>query len=93
MKKNYSLPFAILVGFVLIISSIACHRRSAADDETPDTSGYRPEATPATPYERDVKYVRDGHFVNIWVFRRKDDKPLTPEDSQVLRTNASRVVD
>jgi hypothetical protein len=86
----------IVLGIILTalaFSSTACHRRAASDDETPDTSSYRPESTPATQFERDLKYVRDGHFINIWIFSRKDGKPLTAEDSQVLRTNAPRVVD
>ncbi|MGZ8846091.1 MAG: hypothetical protein ACXW3C_06465, partial [Pyrinomonadaceae bacterium] len=44
------------------ISFTACRRGASTDDETPDTSTYRPESTPATQFERDLKYVRDGHF-------------------------------
>jgi hypothetical protein len=77
----------------VVVTSAACHRRAASDDETPDTSTYRPESTPASQYERDLKYIRDGHFNNVWVFTRKDGKPFTSEDSQVLRTSAPRVVD
>lgn len=72
----------------------ACHRRGASsDDGTPDTSTYRPESTPATQFERDLKYIRDGHFTYVWIFSRKDGKALTPDDSEALRTNASKVVD
>ena len=72
----------------------ACHRRGASsDDETPDTSTYRPLPTPATQFERDLKYIRDGHFTYVWIFSRKDGKELTPDDSQALRTNAPKVVD
>src|SRR5262245_53147785 len=93
MNKNFSLSFVIVIGFALAVSFAGCHRRAASDDETPDTSTYRPEATPATQYERDLKFVRDGHLVNVWIFSRKDGKTLTSEDSEVLRTNAPRVVD
>ena len=76
------------------VSFTGCHRRGASsDDETPDTSTYRPETTPATQFERDLKYIRDGHFAYVWIFSRKDGKELTPEDSEALRTNAPRVVD
>ena len=85
------IPFA-LASMLFLMSFSACHRRGA-DDETPDTSTYRPEATPATQFERDLKYIRDGHFTYVWIFSRKDGKALTPEDSQVLRKNASKVVD
>src|ERR1041385_8107294 len=85
--------FVVVTAALLIVSFASCRRRAASEDETPDTSTYRPESTPATQYERDLKYIRDGHFVNIWVFSRKDGKALTADDSQALRTNAPRVVD
>jgi len=93
MNNNSSVSLVIVMGFALAVSSAGCHRRATSDDETPDTSTYRPESTPATQYERDLKYVRDGHFVNVWIFSRKDGQALTAEDSQVLRTSAPRVVD
>ena len=95
-KKMFTSKRIIGVALILIaviIISAACHRRAVSDDETTDTSTYRPESTPATQYERDLKYIRDGHFNNVWVFTRKDGKPFTSEDSQVLRTSAPRVVD
>ena len=87
--------FIILTVIVTLASlAFSCHRRGAsADDETPDTSAYRPESTPATQFERDLKYIREGHFTYIWIFSRKDGKELTPDDSQALRTNAPKVVD
>ena len=75
------------------IAFSACRRGASSDDETPDTSTYRPESTPATQFERDLKYIRDGHFAYVWIFSRKDGKELTPEDSDALRTNAPKVVD
>ena len=91
MRKKYYL--SLLIMLALFGSVTGCRRRATSEDETPDTSTYRPEATPATQYERDLKYIRDGHFVNVWIFSRKDGKAFTSEDSQVLRTNAPRVVD
>ena len=85
------IPFA-LASMLFLMSFSACHRRGA-DDETPDTSAYRPESTPATQFERDLKYIRGGHFTYIWIFSRKDGRELTPDDSQALRTNAPKVVD
>ena len=83
----------IVVAGLLLSSLSGCRRSSSSADETPDTSTYRPEATPATQFERDLKFIRDGHFSHIWVFSRKDGKELTKEDSAALRTNAPRVVD
>ena len=93
MKRKYTLCFAIIIGLVLLGSSTACHRRATSDDDTPDTSTYRAEPTPATQFERDLKYVREGHFLYVWIFSRKDGKPLASEDSEALRTNAPKVVD
>src|SRR5438132_13472708 len=92
MRKRFQASSVILLTLVLTTGLWGCHRKSA-DDETPDTSTYRPESTPATQFERDLKYVRDGHFTHVWIFSRKDGKQLTKEDSEVLRTNAPKVVD
>lgn len=93
MTTRNGILMLIVVAIVASFSSLACHRRAATEDETPDTSTYRPEATPATQFERDLKYIRDGHFAYVWVFSRKDGKPLASEDSEALRTNAPKVVD
>lgn len=93
--KRFSIrfPAAIVLAVSLLTPFTACRRGASSDDETPDTSTYRPEATPATQFERDLKYVRDGHFNYVWIFSRKDGKELTKEDSEALRTNAPKVVD
>jgi hypothetical protein len=75
------------------ISFTACRRGASSDDETPDTSTYRPLATPATEFEQRLKEVRDGHFQHVWVFTRLDGKEFTADDSSVLHTNAPKVVD
>lgn len=71
----------------------ACRRTSSDVEGPPDTSTYRPLPTPATEFEQKLKVVRDGHFQFVWVFRRLDGKEFTPGDSEILRTNAPRVVD
>jgi hypothetical protein len=95
MKKVFVRSLTAIVVTALTVSSFsACHRNGSANDQTPDTSTYRPPAaTPATQFERDMKFIRDGHFTHVWVFSRKDGKELTSEDSDALRTNAPKVVD
>lgn len=94
MRQSFVRFITLALSGLLLLGSLAgCKRRGAAEDETPDTSTYRPESTPATQFERDLKYIRDAHFVYVWIFSRKDGKPLTSEDSDVLRTNAPKVVD
>lgn len=86
----------IAIGTVIAAISIGasgCRRTSSDDDGPPDTSTYRPLPTPATEFEQKLKDVRDGHFQFVWVFRRLDGKEFTSEDSEILRTNAPRVVD
>ena len=86
----------ITIGTVIGAISIGgggCRRQSSEVEGPPDTSTYRPLPTPATEFEQKLKVVRDGHFQFVWVFRRLDGKEFTPEDSEILHTNAPRVVD
>jgi len=57
------------------------------------TASAVPSASPLTDFEEALRYVRNGQYTYVWVFSRKDGKPLQPEDSAFLRTNASQVVD
>jgi hypothetical protein len=52
-----------------------------------------PQQSPLTDFERDLGYVRNGLFTYIWVFSRKDGKPLDKDDAEFLRKNAPQVVD
>jgi hypothetical protein len=94
MKSSFVRSAIATVATALLLTSFgACRRTTSSDDETPDTSTYRPESTPATEFEQKLKVVRDAHFKYVWVFSRLDGRPFTPEDSQVLHTNAPKVVD
>ncbi len=94
MKSSFVRSATATVATALLLTSFgACRRTTSSDDETPDTSTYRPESTPATEFEQKLKVVRDAHFKYVWVFSRLDGRPFTPEDSQVLHTNAPKVVD
>ena len=85
------------LGCILVIAAslslTSCRRQRSDDEGPPDTSTYRPLPTPATEFEQKLKDVRDAHFKHVWVFRRLDGKEFTSEDSEILRTNAPRVVD
>ena len=52
-----------------------------------------PAPSPLVGFEKDLQYIRNGQYTYVWVFSRKDGKPLQPEDSIFLRTNAPQVVD
>lgn len=67
--------------------------RAAAPSSSPETPAAAPAGTPLTGFEKDLQYVRNGGFSYIWIFSRKDGKPLDKEDGAFLRTNAPQVVD
>ena len=94
MRTSRTQTSALILASAISLSAFAgCHQRStASNDETPDNSTYRPEQTPATQFERDLKYVRDGHFTHVWVFTRLDGREFTKDDGEFLKTNAPRVV-
>jgi hypothetical protein len=92
-KMKNSVITIFVATTLLVATSSGCRKRTNSEEEAPDTSTYHPEATPATQFERDMKYIRDAHFAYVWVFSRRDGKEFTKEDSEALRTNAPGVVD
>jgi hypothetical protein len=75
----------------------ACGGASRSDvivsGPSPSSSAVRSPSLPLTGFEKDLQYIRNGQYSYIWVFSRKDGKPLEPADSTFLRTNAPQVVD
>ena len=84
---------AIALATTAAFSCSGCRRSASSEDDTPDTSTYRPLATPTTEFEQKLKIVRDAHFQYVWVFTRIDGKEFTSDDTQLLHTNAPKVVD
>ncbi len=83
-----------VAGALLITCFNGCkHPASSTTDEAPDTSTSKPVPTPKTEFEQKLKFVRDAHFTYVWVFTRKDSAVFTKEDTEILHTNASNVVD
>lgn len=52
-----------------------------------------PVGSPLTGFEKDMQYIRNGGYTYVWIFSRKDGKPLDKDDGAFLRTNAPQVVD
>ena len=50
-------------------------------------------STPQTEFEKDMQFIRNGQFSYVWIFSRKDGKPLDAADADFLRTNAPQVMD
>ncbi len=65
----------------------------ASPASSPDAPAAAPSSSPLTGFEKDLQYVRNGGFTYVWIFSRKDGKPLDKEDGAFLRTNAPQVVD
>ena|SRR5689334_5141633 len=93
--RNPRLAF-LLVGFVSLVWSACASappNNNNAPSPEPSTAAATPQSSPLTGFEKDLKYIRDGGYTYVWVFSRKDKKPLDKDDSAFLRTNAPQVVD
>ncbi len=87
------------IGLVLLATIFA----AGCGGGSPSVSNTGPAASPATApspapspltgFERDLQFIRNGGFSYVWVFSRKDGKPLDKDDGVFLRTNAPQVVD
>ena len=93
MRRYLQIGLALIITCPTSAFFTGCRRGPSSDDETPDTSTYRPLPTPATEFEQKLKIIQDAHFQHIWVFTRIDGKEFTSEDSDILHTNAPKVVD
>ncbi len=80
---------------VAAISLTSCSRGStnSASPSGPTDAQSSPAPSPKTGFEADLEYVRRGQYTYVWVFSRKDGKPLDKDDGAFLRTNAPQVVD
>src|SRR5437879_4281694 len=90
VRKRFVCLIAVALGLA------ACNGENtntspAAANESPTAQS---SPTPAkTGFEADLDYVRKGQYTYVWVFSRKDGKPLDKDDGAFLRTNAPQVVD
>lgn len=86
-------------GLILLLglglSLTACNGSAPGNANTVTTSATPavPAPSPLTGFEKDLQYIRNGQYTYVWIFSRKDGKPLEPSDSVFLRTNAPQVVD
>jgi hypothetical protein len=81
----------------ILLSLMACNGTPPAANNTPSPEpSSAPAASPTAPltgFEKDLQYIRNGGYTYVWVFSRKDKKPLDKDDGAFLRTNAPQVVD
>ena len=85
----------IFVAVVLLFagcgSSAPTNTSTSTPTETPVAAA--PSPSPQTEFEKDLQFIRNGGYTYIYIFSRKDGKPLEPTDSAFLRTNAPQIVD
>src|SRR5688500_19645416 len=80
----------------LLLLALLFAQCGGAATNTNSNQGAATAASPAAPltgFEKDLQSIRNGQFGYIWVFSRKDGKPLDKDDSAYLRVNAPQVVD
>ena len=80
---------------VILVASISLNSCSNGNTNSGGSAGAQssPAPSPKSGLEADLAYVRKGQFTYVWVFSRKDGKPLDPDDGAFLKTNAPQVVD
>src|SRR5688572_29644163 len=80
---------------VLVVGLSSGCSQGGAGSSGPEATTAQPSApsAPLTGFERDLQFIRNGEFSYVWVFSRKDGKPLDKDDGAYLRSNAPQVVD
>lgn len=91
--KNKCLLILVLALLVSGCGGETSNSNSAATPAPANAPAPSPSGTPLTGFEKDLQYVRNGGFTYLWIFSRKDGKPLDKDDGAFLRTNAPQVVD
>ena len=86
-------PLGLVVALLFAGCSSAPPANTNSNSSTAAASPAASAPSPLTGFEKDLQYIRNGQYTYIWVFSRKDGKPLEPSDSAFLRTNAPQVVD
>jgi hypothetical protein len=92
--SNAQLASAAVVFSTLVITG--CGNNTSTNSNSTSNEPVVIASSPApakTGFEADLDYIRKGQYTYIWVFSRKDGKPLDKEDGDFLRKNAPQVVD
>ena len=89
MSKQF-LSF-VLIFFAVI--SVGCRKTDTETTNADQPTPTKPPPSPLTGFDADLQFIKNGGYTYIYVFSRKDGKPLEQDDSQYLRTNAPQMVD
>jgi hypothetical protein len=95
IEKRHQIYLALFLLGLIAAGFASCHQaKTNPVDSTDSSAPHRsPEPTPKSDFERDLQFIRNGQFTHVWIFSRKDGKPLDKEDGDYLRKNATQVVD
>lgn len=97
MKNNSLFKLcATLAMIVMFVAFSSCKRNPVTTAATPAESSpsqTKPEPAPGTNFEHDLQYVRNSQFTYVWIFSRKDGRPLDKDDGAFLKANAPQVID
>lgn len=88
MKRKLSTSLLALL-LLSAIAVTACNRVNQTSSDPPPP----PPPAPKTEFEEKLEWVRKGQYTYVWVFSRKDEKPIDKDDAAYLRENAPQVVD
>lgn len=93
-KPSYPTLFIVLASGLLLLGCAKNGTNTSANSSTESSPAQATaKGSPLSGFERDLQFVRNGQYAYIWVFSRKDGKPLDKDDGAYLRTNAPQVVD
>jgi len=92
MRKTFFVLAAVLT---LILSTASCSKNAPQNGNVTvaQSTPAKPPPSPLTGFDADLQFIKNGGYTYIYVFSRKDGKPLDPEDSTFLRANAPQMVD
>ena len=86
-------PIGLMIALLFSSCSSAPPGNSNSNSSVEPTASPSSSASPLSNFEERLQFIRNGQYTYIWVFSRKDGKPLEPADSIFLRANAPQVVD
>jgi hypothetical protein len=93
MRPNLFKSIVITGMLVLAPALSGCNKTDISAESDQPQAKAAPQPSPLTGFDKDLQYIRNGQYTFVWVFSRKDGKPLDKADGAYLRTNAPQVVD
>ena len=90
MKRTLSTSLLLVLLSSLIFFTACKGGNQTSSDSSPAPP---PPSSPRTEFEEKLEWVRKGQYTYVWVFSRKDGKPIDKDDAAYLRQNAPQVVD